>query len=507
MKRMMLLIPALLIATPAMAAKEVSVQPKFTPTSGTLDLTWPGNVSCRTEQGGSDVVIRCNQPMKVANIKAIAAQSAGWIDSASASYDTLLLHLAKPAKVNYGSKGNKVRVEFLPAPKVAPVSNDPEGKKRVKLLRARVLREEGKHEDAARALDELKAEYPNDSMILAEEAQNDLGRGKWRRAYGILEEAKRLEPENELLHQATSDIYRQNAPRAKIDAEWRRTEGSATELFLRGETYRYVKHGLRAGAVLEADHVDAKGIRNADGRVRSASVVRPRGELYLQQDLENGHVAKGSFYAGYKTVGLGGNYSMPNPLGRTTLVGELRRPNWDFVEGVVVGAARDRIGLYHDFDLRTDIDFSAGGYFNHYVYDWDQEAGTTASANASLGYPVITGRERLSLLYALDAEYRLNEEERFGPAGGIYTPLGLRSREVHFFYGLFGYDFNPRLSGEAYGGYAVDRLGGDGPIAGVRLNGDYSEDMSWQLRASRSIRLDSSGDNVNSVGGYWLWIF
>src|SRR5262249_34924810 len=116
---------------------------------------------------------------------------------------------------------------------------------------------------------------------------------------------------------------------------------------------------------------------------------------------------------------------------------------------------------------------------------------------------------RLFAEYGLDAEYRTDEKRGIDGTGTSYLYYPLVTREVH--YGTIGWhqDLVTRYIDpsywEAFGGYAYDRFGGNGPYFGARWVQQLDFNKEFQLRFTHSIGFKDSDAEATIVGGYFKW--
>jgi hypothetical protein len=199
---------------------------------------------------------------------------------------------------------------------------------------------------------------------------------------------------------------------------------------------------------------------------------------------------------------------MSNPLGETQLFGELHRPYWEFIEGVLDDATRDRIGFDHLIKIRPDFYATIGAAYNNYnVRDYSNVA-RTVSVNGSLRKEVYKDRNlTTSLGYNFDAEYRRSHKTAVDSNGITFSRFPMRTREVHMVDVSLSYDLSNFTNLSGFLGYAYDRFGGHGPVVGADLTHQFAENLEGNLHASHGLSLGDSEESVSKVGGYMKYKF
>ncbi len=298
------------------------------------------------------------------------------------------------------------------------------------------------------------------------------------------------------------DIRRLTSQNVTLDHEWVK-RGNDHENITTLSGYADATDHVQVGAVLQNDNVDAINIRRADGRIGNFDDNQQRGELFVQYHAENGVRVKGSLYGNNDTLGAGGTFSFLNPLGETTFTAELHRPYWDYVEGVLDDATRDRIGLIHTIKPTPRLTISAGPGFNRYNVNHTNNVISTTSIDADVAYQLLTrDTYYISLGYGLDAEYESSAKKDFDSLGNYSRLFPLQTREIHFVSVSGGYEWSEATYGTMLVGYGWDRFGGSGPTIEGRLTHEFNEYFDAQIRALYGLDSSSSNENVARLGGY-----
>ena len=330
---------------------------------------------------------------------------------------------------------------------------------------------------------------------------------RWPRALRLLREAQALAPKNEDIAVLKRDIERTHAQHIKVDHEWR-SLGKHDEQITTVTGFATVSDGWDVGVMGQNDKVDSGELQRADGRIGSFKDTKQNGEIFVRHTSEEGTMFKGSLFANNDTLGAGLAAGFVNVLGQTVATIEWQRPFVEYVEGVLDDATRDRVNIDHTARINSKILVSADVGANRYNVKGHDDVSRTVSIGVQASYEILDDSE-LSFIYGLDAEYEMDHEDAFAN-GDLYRQFPLRSTEIHSV-GLAGHhdfarnDTVLRTYAEWMIGYAVDRLGGRGPVAEVQLTHELTEQLEAQARAAYGIGQGQSQDDVLRVGGYLMY--
>jgi tetratricopeptide (TPR) repeat protein len=456
----------------------------------------------------NELLIRYHKPEQT-NQAAQALKDTPWVNYTSEGYDTLLVASRPGTMIEINKSGSEPSFKAVVDNASPSYQDERQIALRYELLAARADLETGNVYHATSRLNDLAPEYPNDAQLKGFLANAENYGGNWPRALTLLKEARTITPENEDLARLDRDIRRLNSPNVKIDHEWVK-RGRNQEQITTLSGYVDAADNIQVGANLQNDHVRAKNIRRADGRIGNFSENRQRGELYAQVHGDNGMRAKLSLYGNNDTAGVGGTFSFLNMLGETTLAADLHRPYWDYVEGVLDDATRDRLSLVHTIKPTQRLVLSAGGNVNVYNVDVKDNVISTAGFEFDAVYRLLDEQPYLAVAYSVDGEYETSSKRGTDSQGGFTRLFPLRSRELHFISVNAGYEFDDVTYGDILLGYGYDRLtGNSGPSIEGRLTHELTEHLDAQIRASYGIDNGSSNNDVNisRVGGYVRWRF
>ena len=458
------------------------------------------------QNNDEDLLIQFS-PTYSAELLAAKFKNAGWVNGVFYGYDSLLVS-ARP--------GYKIQIDNTQQtmPIIRAVANDNVSSKnidkqirlRYELLAARIDVETGNTYYAANRLNELLPEYKDDTQLLGFIANVENYGGNWPQAQQLLKTARELAPANEDLEALDKSMRRLNAANIKLDHEWVK-RGRTQEHITTASGFVNATPDFIMGAVIQNDFVDAKRIRRAGGTVGNFNGKRERAEVYALYHTENGQQVKASLYGNNDTVGAGASYAFLNPLGLTTLSGEYHKPYWDFVEGVLDDATRDRVALIHAIRPNNKLFISGGPSYNRYNVDAASNAISTVGIEADVTYRILDAQQSVTLGYGFDGEYERNHKNGTDSNGNISRLFPLRTREIHFVSINTGYEFTEDTYGELLVGYGYDRFGGQGPSAEARLTHELTENLDVQIRAFYGLDNSNTGDNISRIGAYIRWRF
>ncbi len=474
-----------------------------------LDLP-PSNVSrYQVQVDGNEAVLRFEGPVP-SNFSLLHASKAQfpWLSYVGQSYDEVLI-VAEPSyhlEIQPLSAGYALNA--IKAPSSAEDRFAEELDVRYAMLDARIGLESGEHYEVTNELLELTELHPNNATLLGYTANALNFTGRWKYAQRLLERANDIVPTNEdiLALQRDINIRRDAESHVKVDYEWV-SIGDSDEKIWTLSGLVYVDEELEIGANLQTVDVDAVNVRRIDGRIGDFDEDAQRGEIFIAHEDIEGQRIQGSLYGNNDTFGLGLSYRWLNSLGMTRVYAEYQRPNWDFVEGILDDATRDRIGFDHSYVHNTLWSFNGGLAFNRYNLRDAEDVSQSVSGLFSATRVLRGSGPYLAANYTLDAEYRVGEKLFTDNLGTPFFPL-LDSREVHTLSLIAAEQFTPETDGLIQAGYSYDRLGGQGPlVAGQLTHQMFEEQLEAQIRGSYGARTSDNEGDTARVGGHLKWRF
>jgi hypothetical protein len=379
----------------------------------------------------------------------------------------------------------------------------------LELKRISLDAETGKMDDAFRKLDTLKAKHPNNPHVLQAEADLNLRTGNRGAGFAALNRALILDPGNEdIMDRQRSAMLTQGSYVAggyKV-----RRSKQATEQFENFAEQIALSSSTSAEINLENNHLRTRRpFTRADGNTESFSGDRQRATATLGKLYDNGDEASASLFAGNNSVGAGALYRLWDRHGATVLQANINRPNWDYIESVIDNGTKHNVRLERKQIFSSALQATLGGGYNHYNLQDDHNVAGAAAWDMNVGYThpyAITSDNNVILgaYYSIDAEYFTQADHR--TAGGVsYMPLPAKSYEIHSFNLSASKELSPQWYIEGFGGYSVDRLGGDGPSFGGAIEYAPMEHLGLELRASRGIMGERASEKVDQVALNLKW--
>lgn len=427
-----------------------------------------------------------------------------WLNYVTEGYDRTLV-AAKPGWQMEVVKSADGSILVVPQKDMSEQAQTAEAQTtlRYELLKARIELESGKQYDAVDRLNKLMEQYPNDPQLMGFTANAENFTGRWARALKLLRQAEAISPENEDIYVLKRSIEREHAEHVKLDHEWRML-GDNDEQITTLEGFKSIDDGTDVGVVLKNNFLDTQNIRRSNGSTGDFDGDRQQAEVFVAHTQDDGTRYKGSLFANNDTLGLGGYFSFINQLGETLFSAEYHRPYWEFVEGTLDDATRDRIAADHLARINQKLTVDGGISVNRYNVEDGDDVASSLGIQAGATYQV-NAEPFVAVVYGFDAEYELDHEDRIDATGASYRPFPFRSREVHSL-GLVGnYEFNRDTRADYLVGYSYDRLGGNGPVAELRLTHDITEDVSVQGRAFYGLGAGETEDDLARVGAYIMY--
>ncbi len=450
-----------------------------------------------------ELLVRSKRPVgRPGALAAASFKTAPGVDYVQEGYDSLLV-AAKPG-YKFSFTGDSIRL--IPDRDAAAHRSAGQTLLRYELMAARLDLETGRVYHAARRLNSLLPQYPDDPQLLGFAANAENYGGNWPRAGQLLATASALAPENEDIARFKRDVRRLHAQHVMLDYVWQK-RGSSHDHITSLSGHADVTDHLQAGLLLADDRVIARNVRRADGRVGKFTGHRQQGELFLRLHGENGQLATLSLFANNDTPGTGFVFGFLNPLGETAITAEWHRPYWEFAETVLDDAVRDRLALKHTVKPTTRLTLSVEPGINRYDTDAVDKVMTSASVDALAVYRLIDEQPFLAVAYGIGAEYDLSHKKGIDATGDFTRLFPLVSRELHFISLNAGYEFTDRTYGEVLLGYGYDRLGGSGPTVEGRLTHEFTDRLDAQIRALYGMDTRATSADTSRVGAYARWRF
>lgn len=385
---------------------------------------------------GKELIVRVGCPLSDADAAAITAltkdpRSGGRIEDSQTGYDSFLLRAAAGSWQRSDSEHDlRARLVIADSGKLDPA------RVRLGLLAARAEMQLGDIDSALERLQTLHSSVPHDTEVLSLLASYERQLERWRAAREHYSEAARelggagARAADDIREQL-ADIDRDQGARSALDVFHQSSANGPAMLFQRFSFGQRPDSGWLLQGTFEEVRLDAKGVQHPGGELLDFSGDRARGEASLQYDSWSGDAWRASAFAGYgDALGLGVMHAHAVRRGSMLFNLEYHRPNWDFTEGLVSGATRDRLAvgrsaLWGRTSLKLEIGLAS------YRLAGEESAKSTA-LSAMFRLPLTDENGRLWLVYNLDAEYFRDIRQATDSLSRRYEPLPAADRELHY---------------------------------------------------------------------------
>ncbi len=481
-----------------------AVAPVAMDVSGVLQVPADALTTIQPMSGGHELKLQFNRPLPAHFVPGGASPKPAWLSYYTVSYDSIVIAAAP----GYSLRSDGATVSAVADNAAAPmVADNRQGYLRLQLLYARTELESNEVDQALNRLNALGADYADAPEYKAYQANAEFYAANPKRALKLVKDAQRLDPQNEDIARMRRNIERFHAEHLKLDHEWYKL-GSAKQNLSTLEARVQYTDDVEATLKLQTNHIKTGVIRRTQGAAREFSGNKFRAELEMAKMVDDSSVVAASVFGNQDTGGGALSYQSVNLLGTTQVYGEYHKPYWDLPEAVVADTVRDRVGASHWWKPDPDFTVRAEGAYNRYSVDVKENIADSVSARANVLYTLQDLQPYVALSYNFNGEYLRGRVKRNSFAGSTFKYLPLRSREVHSLTAVVSHDFDVQTNGEMELGYAIDRLGDQGPIAEGRLTHNLADDFDIQLRGRYGFEEENaSKHNASSLGGYarWTW--
>jgi hypothetical protein len=476
------------LLTVQQAAPPLSVRGEISGAEFHITLAWNGPVEFTTASDTRELTVRFDRTVGAPVLEPLAQQFPQWIEGATSGFDSLLFRSAQEVTYTAEKSGNDVLVRLTPRG-TAPISEaaDRRADFRLDILRAQLLSDSGDDKPALELLDRLATEYPTETQVFMIKGGIHLRRNRWRNAKEAYKHVLTLDPAHDDAADAIKNVIIETQRSTfRADFAHRIVRNAQFESIYQVSGHLLFRDAFRLGYAAGHTQLHFNGARTD----------AYRGELYSQYDFRNGVLLRGGFLAGERT--RGGTFQMDVAGGNGVLhvQADYQRPFWEFVEGILDDGTRDRIEVRRQQDIMPGFAVRGAVAANRYGLGARKNSATSLVYEG--GVVKTFGRTNIfGFEYLFDAEQR---QTHMNPA------LPLVSREVHGADAFFNVDLSRKLRMEGYGGYTVDRKGGEGPFYGGRL-GFHVRGFEIQGAYDRRLNSVATGQVVTRYDAYLLWRF
>ncbi|TAE34176.1 MAG: hypothetical protein EAY65_03545 [Alphaproteobacteria bacterium] len=368
------------------------------------------------------------------------------------------------------------------------------------LMQARLEVETGRGYAADKRSYALAQQHPHNAQVLGFAANVDNFVGNPQRARRLIQRASDLQPENEDIMALKRVIDFVHAPNVFADVESRML-GDNNEVIQTIGGSVDVTDTTQVGVVLQNNDVSSTTVRLPDGRSEKFDVERQRAELFVRHSAEDdGAESQLSFFANNDTPGVGVSHGFANEYGYSRASLEYHRPFWEFVEGIIDDATRDRAAVMHRYSPDDKYTYVGELGINSYNTEYQKNSSNTVSFNGSV-IRRIYDVPYVAVGYNLDAEYETSEKNGRDAQGVPYQLFPMDSREVHSVNILANHNITPDTTAEGLLGFGIDRMSGDaGPAGEARVTHFLTDRLAVQGRAAYGFRGGPAQGDLTRVG-------
>lgn len=461
--------------------------------------------SHRLLENGTKLLVEFTQKLEEKDLETLRAmRDVPWVNYVSEGYGEIIV-VAKP--------GYRMNVQDNKALLLVSAAWDEDSRAykmaqevplRYELLEARKEMDTGDTYHADMHMKNLLAEHADNMQVLSLSASAANSAGNWPRAQELAKKARALMPEHEGMQKLLRELYKQNAPNVTADYENLSNGQNSQNIATLTGLNRY-SDDLYIGGMVKNIGVDVQALRRADGRIGNFKENKQQFEFNIQKFADNNDRYKAALFSNSNTFGLGGYYSFLNPYGTTTLSAEWQKPYWEGFDAILDETTRNRLAVSHNFKPSRRWYIGATGALNQYDNSVEDDVLESLYTKFEAIYTLIDAHPYVALGYGFDGEYDLHH--KMGPDSlGNYSRLFAQgSREVHFFSVNVAEQFNDKLSGDIFAGYAYDRFGSSSPSFSGKLSYAVSDNVDIQLRGLYGLDRSSSSSATTRIGVNLRW--
>jgi hypothetical protein len=440
------------------------------------------------QQDGADLLLSFKLPIQSIDAQTLLSRTTPFIIGVNAGYDSLLLRVAPGVRVSAANTATQIALKFERGGSLdnegvrqnagigGPPTDSP-GALRLRLMRGHLMLINDELSQARGRFSSLRAVMQNQVEPIVGLAEVELQAGNWRKSLAYYREAAAIKGETAEINERRRTIERTQASHGTVGFEVRRSQGgTSSPVVVRQADARAIQRineQWRFNVELESAQVRADLVQSQQGLFEPYSGRHTRGMITAQHDDFEGSVTAASIYLGNQTPGIGISYTNPDDRGSTHIKIEFRRDNWDYVEGFVVGAMRDRfaVGRTHRIapGVKGRVEIGANRYHNEDI----GSLGRSATVSAELRINNLVSTQGLSVAYNVNGEYFSNVTNGISQTGTEHQYLPLVNREVHSitmgYFQQFYFDSKAKLIFDGFVGVGKDRYGQSGEVGGVSL--------------------------------------
>ncbi|MCH8858368.1 MAG: hypothetical protein IID54_02165 [Proteobacteria bacterium] len=383
-----------------------------------------------------------------------------WVEFAYSGYDSAVIRGREPVQFSVFPEADGFVLRIEPRLGTASLQLAAE--------RARLAAALGDTRRARETLARLWMENPGNPFVLRTRAGIEASVGDWQAAERYYALARAELPWDEDLRGSLEEARRETGLQFALATEYRDFEGGTVVdvianaiLPLRG---RYAME-----LELQGTHATGKNVQQLDGTTLDVDKNVMSGVVGVVYRAEGGDITR--LAALYGEAGPGARFSFLDrgPYRETEFFSVYHASYGETTEAAADEAFQDQIVLRHAQRLFPGLWAEGTARVTRYGVNRDDWVAKSAGFFASLRYVHNFFGWSAGLSYEVEGEYVWSRQLYPDGFGGTFLPLGIRDREVHALSASASAPLARNFWADAYGGWAIDRYGGDGPFGGFAL--------------------------------------
>jgi tetratricopeptide (TPR) repeat protein len=468
-----------------------------------LELSLTGVRADEALVSNGEAVVYFATPIEVTDINALTEARADWIETIEYGYDSVVIRFAESVQISTVIEGGFAIIRAtrtdLETASTVPGTADPQ-LVRLNYYRALVLIESGDlHAGRAVLVEQLRLDPTNiEVILLLAQAEERLRRPQ--RAIALYDKAIARDPNLPRAIRDRRRLHREAADTVTIGSRYQDVANGETQVITTLEGQVTSATGFALDVALQNRNLDSGTVSRPNGDNRQFDGHRQRASLTVITPDNRFGTQFVSVFGSSQIIGSGAAWESARKSGNWRIEGRYSEPDFNYVESIVEGGARDRLAASWQRQLRDLYQLSAGAALNRYTLSGDH-AGAGAEITGEIRRVITAPWPYATIGYRFDAEYILNSQT-VEATGASLLPLG--SRETHSLdISTEGYlaDF---LRARGTAGYSYDRMNGGGPQAEVNLIYEPLVDLEITTTLGTSLTASRGTDNQLIYGGISL---
>jgi len=411
----------------------------------------------RPSPAQNEVTLEFSTPVEGPLFEQLKGVLPEWVDAAFTGYDSAVIHARRPVSFSAVPDPDGFTLRIVPQGFAAK----PPPQTAYDALPYGPPLYEQDYDRAAFA--PLRRDTPRDPLPPRARRAVEAGVGDWRAAdrYHAVAMA-------EGLRGPWRGSLVEPGPTVALNSEWRHSEDDQTVI----ETGAKAVLPLAGAFALAAEgamiRATASAVRKLDGTFGSVNLYEGVGSLSL---LYNNGATDARVSALYSRAGAGARLSYAGRRldSESEVSGAYREGYRQTAETIADRAFADSVQLRHAQRIAQGVWGEAALRANRYGVNGDDEVAKTAGFAASLRTIGELAGWATGLSYDVAGEYAFDKHDYPAAGGGTFLPLNIRNREVHAVSASASRPLGSDLWFDAYGGWAVDRYDGNGPLGGLMV--------------------------------------